>query len=360
MTEDSSISETAPYGFMLLMLAAGTVNMLLLKFQHMQQVPMEHGGPPTQFNHPWHQALFMMIGELLCLPVYFLSRTHGEAERARTVPKWIFLVPCLCDLIATALLCMGLALIAVSVAQMCRGTIVVFVCAMSVIFLGRRQHGYHIMGVSLVLFGVVLVSVSAMLDPIRSSHASGWGGMAAGIACCVFAQFFQACMFVYEEKIMAQYGSCVQPLRVVGMEGLYGVACGVLLLAALQPLDYANTPGAVYQMRQSPPLCLAILGSMCAVALVNFAGATVTQRSSAVARTTIKISSTICIWIAELAMGWNTFRLLQLLGFINVAAGTLLYNRIVTVKALEPASEARPLHGHKGSSESCEPNDRKV
>merc|ERR1719174_3432757 len=116
---------------------------------------------------------------------------------------------------------------------------------------------------------------------------------------------------------MSQY--TVLPLQVVGMEGLFGVLISAVLLTTLQLLVYANTPGALHQIKSSPMLLLSVLGSMLAVAIFNFAGATVTQKSSAVARTTIKISSTITIWMAELFFGWNTFSPLQFGGFVLVA-----------------------------------------
>merc|ERR1719174_2896270 len=111
------------------------------------------------------------------------------------------------------------------------------------------------------------------------------------------------------------------------------------LLIALHFLGYANTLGAFYQIRSSPMLLASVIGSMFAVAFFNFAGATVTQQSSAVARTTIKISSTIFIWLAELAFGWNTFSLLQLAGFLFVAAGTVIYNGIVELPFIEPVKK---------------------
>merc|ERR1719460_973842 len=132
---------------MLLMLMMGTLNMIMLKFQHMQLVPMTPGGEPQHFDHPWLQAALMMVGELLSLPIYLCTRSAEDAQTSQRTPKWVFLVPCCCDLTATALLCMGLAFVAVSVAQMCRGTIVIFVCAMSIVFLGRRQYSYHLVGV---------------------------------------------------------------------------------------------------------------------------------------------------------------------------------------------------------------------
>lgn len=283
----------------------------------------------------------MMVGEFFCLPVWYCTRTRADTERSQAAPKWIFLVPCCCDLTATALLCMGIALIAVSVAQMCRGTIVIFACAMSVVFLNRRQYGFHLVGVFLVMIGIALVSLSALVDPKTGSLSSMPGHMVAGISLCIFAQVFQASMFVYEEKIMSQY--VVQPLQVVGMEGTFGIVISVVLLSVLYPLGYANTPGAFHQMRNSLPLTLSIIASMFAVALFNFAGATVTQKSSCVARTTIKMSSTILIWVAELMLGWNTFSWLQLCGFTVVAAGTIVYNRLVIIPYLEPPAESEAM-----------------
>jgi len=328
---------------MLLMLIMGTVNMVMLKFQHMQHVPLTADGAPMPFDHAWLQAGLMMCGEFLCLPVYFATRTKEDAEASKKVPKWIFVVPCCCDLVATALLCAGLAFVAVSVAQMCRGTVVVFVCAMSMVFLGRRQHGYHITGVALVTSGIALVATSALAtSKLGSSHHMGFG-----ISLCIVAQVFQASMFVYEERIMSQYS--VQPLQVVGMEGAFGIAISAVILLVGHFAHYADTVGAFHQVMHSPALLLSIIGSMLAVAVFNFSGANVTKRSSAVARTTIKMSSTILIWLVELSAGWNTFNPLQLAGFGLVAAGTLLYNRIVVLPMLEPPAEAEPLKGTAAS-----------
>merc|ERR1719231_1026984 len=127
------------------------------------------------------------------------------------------------------------------------------------------------------------------------------------------------------------------------MEGLYGVFVSAAILVCLQSFGHADTLGALHQIRSSPILLASIFGSMLAVALFNFAGATVTQKSSAVARTTIKISSTITIWMAELAFGWNTFSMLQLAGFVFVALGTVVYNGLVDLPFLDHAGESTAL-----------------
>eukprot|EP00927_Polykrikos_kofoidii_P042162 TRINITY_DN36015_c0_g1_i1.p1 TRINITY_DN36015_c0_g1~~TRINITY_DN36015_c0_g1_i1.p1 ORF type:complete len:379 (+),score=64.65 TRINITY_DN36015_c0_g1_i1:100-1137(+) len=327
---------------MLVVLVAGAVNMLMLKFQHMQAVPTRDGGPMVKFDHPAVQAGLLMVGNFMCLPIYYLTRSPEDAERSRHLPKWIFLVPCCCDLLATGLLCTGLAYVAVSVAQMCRGTVVVFACALSAVFLGRRQYGYHLTGVAMVLTGIIVVSLSVLSAGTgRIFSISGQPHMASGIGICIFAQIFQASMFVYEESIMEQYP--VPPLQVVGMEGLCGVIVSGFVLATLYRFGLDDPFAAFYQICHSPALAASVFGSMSTAAMFNTAGATVTQRSSATARTTIKISATVLIWMVELACGWNKFCTLQFAGFSFVVAGTLVYNKILIIPGMEPTLEQQAL-----------------
>lgn len=332
------------YFFMLLTLIAGTINMVLLKTQYMLETPMKVGGKPEHFDAPWLQAGFMMVGEVSLLFVWLCTRTPASSEAASKVPKWVFIVPCSCDLVATALMCMGISLIAVSVVQMCRGTIILFVCAMSVFFLGRRQHPFHLAGVALLFIGICLVAASSLYNPETGTMAVG-GNMGMGVFLVVLGQFFQACMVVYEERIMSKYH--VEPLFCVGMEGFFGIliCTALLLFFHFVTPGYQDTPGHFYQLSQSSFLVWSVIGSFLAVAVFNYAGATVTQKASATARTTIQMSSTITIWMVELSVGWHTFSYIQLVGFMFVAAGTVLYNRIVVVPFLEPAIEATAIKG---------------
>lgn len=335
----------ALYFFMLLTLIMGTINMVLLKTQYMLEIPMKSGGKPQHFDAPWLQAGCMMVGEVSLLFVWFFTRSPASSEAAAKVPKWVFIVPCSCDLVATALMCMGISLIAVSIVQMCRGTIILFVCAMSVFFLGRRQHPFHLAGVALLFIGICLVAASSFYNPETGTMAPLGGNMGLGVFLVVLGQFFQACMVVYEERIMSKHH--VEPLYCVGMEGFFGIIICTALLIFFHFVTpgYQDTPGHFYQLSHSSALVWSVIGSFIAVAVFNYAGATVTQRASAAARTTIQMSSTITIWIVELSVGWNTFSYLQLIGFMFVAAGTVLYNRMVIIPFLEPAIEATALKG---------------
>jgi len=327
--------------FMLIMLISGSCNTLLMKFMVMQKVPLAPGAPGEGFDQPYFQTLLMMIGEFLCLLAYYArGRDEKEKQNFADVPKSIFAFACLFDWTATTLVNMAYVCIPASVVQMTRGAIVIFTCLLSVTFLGRRQHKYHIVGVALVFLGITLVSLSTFFNPAHISAASSVSNWTKlfGIGLCLGAQIFQASMLVYEEKIMSKY--TVSPLLVVGMEGTFGILFGLVLLSGLNAMHIENTPGAFYQMTHSKPLLIAIVGSIFSIAFFNFSGVTVTQKASAVSRSTIDVSRTIIIWAVELAMGWNSFNMLQLAGFFALALGTMIYNRLIVLSVLDNPSTA--------------------
>jgi uncharacterized membrane protein len=326
------------YFFMTAMLVSGTANTLLMKFQVMQTVPSGHGHAPVQFNHPFFQTILMMIGELLCLGVYLMQKHKPSA-----VPHWIFMIPCLCDWTATTLVNCAFIFVPASIVQMTRGAIVIFTCTFSCIFLGRRQHRFHYCGVGLVFLGITLVSLSAFFNPMSSTVTNSTSNVyrLVGISLCIGAQVFQASMLVYEEKILHLHN--IPPLKVVGMEGLYGVTVGVGLLFILNPMGVESTPAAMYQVTHSTPLLLAVCASILTMAVFNFTGVTVTQKASATSRATIDCARTILIWMFELIVGWNAFNILQLIGFLILALGVMIYNRILVFSYLEPNVEEEPV-----------------
>jgi len=321
---------------MLIMLISGAANTILMKFMVMQKVPMSAGGEGEGFEQPYFQTLLMMVGEFLCLIAYY-AKGRDLSLNFDEVPKSIFAIACLFDWTATTLVNMAYVCIPASVVQMTRGAIVIFTCILSVVFLGRRQYKYHIVGVGFVALGITLVSLSTFFNPSSgvggAIGVSGWTKL-FGIGLCLGAQVFQASMLVYEEKIMSKY--TVPPLLVVGMEGTFGIIFGVTLLGFLNAMHIENTAGAIYQIQHSTPLMMAVIGSIFSIAFFNFSGVTVTQKASAVSRSTIDVSRTILIWAVELMMGWNSFNMLQLAGFFVLALGTMIYNRLITFSVLDP------------------------
>lgn len=61
----------------------------------------------------------------------------------------------------------------------------------------------------------------------------------------------------------------------------------------------------------------------------NFFGLSVTRTISATSRSTIDTCRTLFIWIVSLGLGWETFKWLQVAGFVLLVYGTGLFNEIL-------------------------------
>jgi len=238
--------------------------------------------------------------------------------------------------------------------QMTRGMIVFFTCLFSIVFLGRKQHGYHLVGVGLVCAGITLVGFS-QLNGLDTASAA-FHAVVAGITLCIVAQAFQASMLGVEEKVLKDYH--VEPMLAVGLEGFFGVA---ILSVVIPYMCYMPDPttgepaesvsGAFYQMSLSPILTLSVIASIFSIAFFNVSGITVTKEASAVARSTIDCSRTIMVWALELSFGWARFNTWQLIGFVLLATGTMLYNRILPVPGfLEAPEEVEKALSAKGEA----------
>jgi drug/metabolite transporter (DMT)-like permease len=253
---------------------------------------------------------------------------------------WIMALPVTCDWTATTLVNAAYVILPASTIQMCRGCIVIFTCLFSVVFLGRRQQAFHYVGVALVAIGITIVSMQTLFDPSGPGPLNPKAPM-IGIGLVLAAQIFQATMLVVEEKYLGKYS--VPPLQMVGLEGLFGSILGVFILFSLQQMGMESSTEALYMMQSSKAVQFGCIASMFSIAFFNWSGVTVTQTASAVARSTIDVSRTALIWAVELFMLWNTFSWLQLVGFVVLIAGTLIYNELVTIPCLQPHESSRSI-----------------
>jgi len=331
-----STESGTPWFYMGVMLLTGACNTLLMKFLVMQVVSPAPGAPPVGFDYPFFQTMLMMIGELLCLGAFYQSVWSSGNKAALGLdtpfPKWIMLLPVSCDWAATTLVNAAYVILPASVIQMCRGCIVLFTAAFSVLFLKRRLRAHHWAGVAMVALGITIVSLQVLLYSAGGVQYStpAW----IGISLVLGAQFFQATMLVVEEKFLGQY--TVPPLQMVGLEGLFGCGLGIVALTILQHTGVEKVSEPLYMISNSTAVQLGCVLSMLSIAFFNWSGVTVTQRASAVARSTIDVSRTALIWVVELALMWNTFSWMQLVGFVVLVAGTLVYNELIIIPGIEP------------------------
>lgn len=368
----------------LLMLITGSINTLSVKWAD-TMTSESTDGKQHPFRHPFLQACGMFVGEMLCMVAFYIVKWYrrrrtpnnqpspsesgfqeirSDDEVVQEQPKFspfVFLPPALCDMTATSIQYIGLTLTYASSFQMLRGAVIVFTGILSRIFLSRKIKAYKWIGIFFVIAGLVIVGLCDVLSQKSSSevqsiheffgvyHEKVQNGTTPsnhsanhqllGDILIVCAQVIVASQMVYEEKFITKYN--VPALQAVGWEGTWGFLCLATLLIPFyfipDPFGQKNNPRGVledaydglYQLSHNPYLATAFCGTVISIAFFNFAGISVTKEMSATTRMVLDSIRTLVIWGVSMAIGWQGFQALQLLGFLVLITGMCIYNDIV-------------------------------
>merc|ERR1719350_836811 len=299
----------------------------------------------------------------------------GGEEAPRAFSPLVFLPPALCDMTATSVQYIGLTLTYASSFQMLRGAVIIFTGILSTIFLRRRLAWFKWAGMVFVIGGLVTVGVSDMLNQkdcspsdhntTVSSTKQQFSLMSAPISLAVAdpgckndttnifvgdllifcSQIIVATQMVYEEKFITKYN--VPALQAVGWEGTFGFTTLAILLVPFSFIyvgpEFGNNPrhvledayDGVYQLAHNPLLALAFSGTVISIAFFNFAGISVTKELTATTRMVLDSVRTLVIWAVSMAIGWQHFFFLQLIGFCILITGMMLYNDIVILPTIK-------------------------
>ncbi|PHH77046.1 hypothetical protein CDD80_984 [Ophiocordyceps camponoti-rufipedis] len=242
----------------------------------------------------------------------------------------------------------GLLFVVASIYQMTRGALVLFVALFSVFFLRRHLRLFQWVSLVGVVSGVAIVGLAGALwpdDKIRphmgddvaalNEAPSDAAKVIIGVTLIAGAQIFTATQFVLEEWILEN--SPIAPIRVVGWEGLFGFAV-TLLFMIIMHITVGRTPAGRYgyfdmeeglrQLAQKRIWMSSVL-IMVSIGGFNYFGLAVTRSVSATSRSTIDTCRTLFIWVVSLALGWESFKLLQIVGFAVLVYSTFVFNGIV-------------------------------
>ncbi|KAI0530119.1 hypothetical protein GGR58DRAFT_508808 [Xylaria digitata] len=274
-------------------------------------------------------------------------------------------LPAICDILGTTLMNAGLLMVAASIYQMTRGALVLFVGLFSLIFLRRKLHLYQWLSLFGVVLGVGVVGLAGAIQPDSKAKATSLATLVAedpvaadavrvilGVLLIAGAQIFTATQFVLEESLLER--SSIEPIEVVGWEGLFGLAVtliGMLVLhfaigrtdaGRLGPFDVVE---GFRQMVENKVVLISSFLIMISIGGFNFFGLSVTRSVSATSRSTIDTCRTLFIWIVSLGLGWETFKWLQVVGFALLVYFTFLFNGIVQppFAFLRPRDEVEEL-----------------
>jgi len=85
----------------------------------------------------------------------------------------------------------------------------------------------------------------------------------------------------------------------------------------------------------NPLLVCAFVGTIVSISFFNFAGVSVTKELSATTRMVLDSVRTLVIWMVSLAVKWQQFNYLQVIGFLLLIVGMCLYNNVIIVPTLQ-------------------------
>ncbi|CAG9310191.1 unnamed protein product [Blepharisma stoltei] len=334
------------YLFMLVMLISGTANTLITKAMDNQS-----------FTHPFFQSATMFFGEMLCLAIYYLilwknrgnewiaeenlmtahTPTSKQGWLYQKFGPYIFFIPALFDILASCCFFIGLLLSTPSIYQMARGSVIAIVAVYSIIFLNRKLYRHEVTGIISIALGVILTGLVSYLYQEQPQHAYG-------VAILVVGEFFTGALFVSEEMIMRKVQ--IDPLRAIGIEGHFGLMYWLILMPILYFIpchkeehvnlcpdrNNAEDPiQAFHQLGSNWDLMLLWLFYTICVAAYNWSGISTTKYATAIARTTITLSRMAFVWVFSIIFGFEEPFLLEIVGFVMIVLGTLLYNEVLIV-----------------------------
>lgn len=139
----------------------------------------------------------------------------------------ILAIPAAFDVCGSTLMNIALTMCAASIYQMMRGVVVLFVAAGAMIFLKRKQYIHHYVSLAILVIGVALVGLASIIFPSGDDDSDSQTSV-LGIILLIISQIFAAGLFVVEEKFLGEY--YLDPLMVVGLEGMWGLCYYVVLL----------------------------------------------------------------------------------------------------------------------------------
>ncbi|KAM0449276.1 hypothetical protein ACHAPV_010308 [Trichoderma viride] len=376
---------TVPF-LVAMMLLTGVCNTLVTKYQDKQCVRNCDDEDPAHrmyFNQPVIQTAQMFVGEMGCWLVVALTAAYRRFASKRSPAEngyqaigssqpdgaddeapeddqpsvlrgyriLLLALPAICDICGTTLMNIGLLLVAASIYQMTRGALVLFVGLFSVLFLRRTLHLFQWISLVGVVLGVAVVGLAGAIWPdvkanivsrglsIITDSPDGLSDVSKaviGVTLIAGAQIFTATQFVVEEYLLER--SPIDPLRVVGWEGIFGFVATVVVMLVLHlaigrteagRYGYFDAAEGLRQMYNDRALLISSVIIMISIGGFNFFGLSVTRTVSATSRSTIDTCRTLFIWVVSLGLRWESFKWLQIVGFALLVYATFLFNGIV-------------------------------
>lgn len=108
---------------------------------------------------------------------------------------------------------------------------VLITALLSIIFLKKKLYRHHWTSVAVIFIGLILVGIAVL----TGKSNQGIDSSSLGVFILLLATVFSSCLYVVEEKLLGSYS--LDPLKVVGLEGFWGLIMWCILLPIFQQIE---------------------------------------------------------------------------------------------------------------------------
>ena len=367
--EYKHFNKTFLYILILLMIITGSTNTIFNKI--MQNI--EAKGKIFEKHH-WFIPFSMFVGELFSIFYYLFiiirrkkevtenknesgdDEQKKEEEKTKKIPvptNFIFSISALCDLLGTTLNIFGLTYLTSSIYQMLRGFRLFFICLLSKAILKNEIYRHHYLGIAILILGLSIVGINSVKNKDENKDVED---PIIGIILLFLGQFFNSIEYIIQEKFIKKY--IIHPSQLVGFEGLWGSCLYLILLIVFQNISCDDLSGnfkkqicfendeeetyiedtifALKQIWDKKLLLILYIFFVVSIALYNLVGIKLIELISSTHRVVVDEARAVFIWLffiffTRVDGTQEEFHYLQLIGYIFIIFGTIIYNEILVI-----------------------------
>ena len=313
------------------------------------------------FKHGFFQSYLMVIGEFLNLFIVVLPLIFSKTKRKRhfqeleaeaieykksmQTPLFLLGIPSALDGLVAALQINALLLMPTSVNNILTGGSIITTCLISKFMLGRDILRHHYFGIFIAFIGMTLVGISSEFNE-QTKEQYSVGGLILGMILIGISLVLQGFQINLEEWLTIKYA--VPPERIVGMEGMLGMAWIIIWMSILSFFPCTSDDLCTIGGNLEDPIialkeAMASTGMICwslaitvSLMFYNLAAMSLNKQMSCVYMTFWDNTSIAIIWTTSLFLGFESWdwvgSSIQVVGFVLLIIGNLTYSEILEWK----------------------------
>jgi len=134
-----------------------------------------------------------------------------------------------------------------------------------------------------------------------------------------------------------------------GVEGAIALTFSVVGLGLANGFGWEDDLAAIPKIRGNTSTLVAATSMCLSVAPDKVAARVLSKNASSITRSLVELCRTGLIWAIEIFLTWGSFSWLELLGFLVIAIGTMIYGKALTVPYLSYEEEQPILNPYETS-----------